>query len=255
MPGFFKDQPKGFLIGLTGGFFGGLAGLGGGIIMIPLMYWVMRFKQREAHGSSLLAIVFTSLVGSIIYFRNSSTDFSAAVVLAASAMLTARLGALYAHSLPEKKLKTAFGWFVICVCVLLVSKDTLLTLVFRPGPFGYYAILIITGILTGFLVGMMGVGGGSLMIPSLVICIGMSQHMAQGTSLLAMLPGSAVGAFTHYRLGNVMAKIAVGLALGAATGGYLGASLAHFIPELYLRIIFAAAGIWMGIKYLKDREA
>ena len=202
MPGFFKDQPKGFLIGLTGGFFGGLAGLGGGIIMIPLMYWVMRFKQREAHGSSLMAIVFTSLVGSIIYFRNSSTDFSAAVILAASAMITARLGALYAHSLPEKKLKTAFGWFVICVCVLLVSKDTLLTLVFRPGPFGYYAILIITGILTGFLAGMMGVGGGSLMIPSLVICIGMSQHMAQGTSLLAMLPGSAVGGIHSLQAGK-----------------------------------------------------
>ena len=64
---------------------------------------------------------------------------------------------------------------------------------------------------TGFLAGMMGVGGGGVMVPPLVIFIGMPQHLAQGTSLLAMLPGSAVGAYTHYRLGNVVKTIALGL--------------------------------------------
>jgi uncharacterized membrane protein YfcA len=251
MTGFCRDQSKGLLIGLSGGFFGGLAGLGGGLIMIPLMSWIVRLTQHQAHGTSLAAIVFTSLIGSMMYFYHGSVDWTAALILAAAAMLTARFGALYAHSLPEKTLKKAFGWFIIVISLLLVSKGTLLKLSFQIGPSLYHIILIITGIFTGFLAGMMGVGGGSVMIPSLAIFIAMPQHLAQGTSLLAMLPGSAVGAFTHYRLGNIVKKIAVGLMIGAAIGGYLGASLAHIMPEMYLRVIFSIVGLWMGIRYLR----
>lgn len=252
MAGFCREQSKGFVVGFSGGFCGGLAGLGGGIIMIPLMYWVMRLTQHRAHGTSLTAIVFTSLVSSMIYFRNGTADVAAALILAGSAMITARIGALYANSLPEKRLKIAFAWFVIFISLVVIAKGTILNLSFQVRPFEYYGILIVTGIFTGFLTGMMGVGGGSLMIPSLVIFLGMPQHMAQGTSLLAMLPGSAVGAYTHYRMGNVAMTVVFGLILGAASGGYFGASLAHLMPELYLRLVFAAAGIWMGTKYLRE---
>ncbi|MBP1748437.1 MAG: permease [Deltaproteobacteria bacterium] len=252
MAGFWKDQSKGLVIGLSGGFFGGLAGLGGGLIMIPLMSWTMRLTQHQAHGTSLAAIIFTSLIGSITYFRYGSVDWTAALILAASAMLTARFGALYAHSLPERKLRKAFAWFLILISLLLVSKGTILKLSFQAGPVAHYLILIITGIFTGFLAGMMGVGGGGVMVPPLVIFIGMPQHLAQGTSLLAMLPGSAVGAFTHYKLGNVVREITLGLIIGAAAGAYMGASLAHVMPELYLRVIFSIVGVWVGIKYLKD---
>lgn len=90
------------------------------------------------------------------------------------------------------------------------------------------------------------------MVPPLVIFIGMPQHLAQGTSLLAMLPGSAVGAHTHYKLGNVVKAIALGLMAGGALGAYLGASLAHHIPELYLRVLFSLVGVWMGTKYVRS---
>jgi uncharacterized protein len=252
MAHFVRDQSKGLLIGLSGGFFGGLAGLGGGIIMIPLMSLVMRLTQHQAHGTSLVAIIFTSLIGSITYFRHGSADLAAAAILAGSALLTARFGALYAHSLPDRKLKKAFGCFLIVISVLLISKGTILQMSFHAGPVLHYVILIVTGMFTGFLAGMMGVGGGGVMVPPLVIFIGMPQHLAQGTSLLAMLPGSALGAYTHHSLGNVVKTIALGLIIGAAAGSYLGASLAQHIPELYLRILFSFVGVWMGIKYLRS---
>ena len=252
MTRFVRDQSKGLLIGLSGGFFGGRAGLGGGIIMIPLMTWAMRLTQHQAHGTSLVAIIFTSLIGAITYFIHGSADWAAAVILAGCAMITARFGALYAHSLPEKQLKKAFGCFLIAISLLLISKGTVLKLSFQAGPVLHYAILIVTGMFTGFLAGMMGVGGGGVMVPPLVIFIGMPQHLAQGTSLLAMLPGSAVGAHTHYKLGNVAKAIALGLMVGGAVGAYLGASLAHHIPELYLRILFSFVGVWMGTKYLRS---
>lgn len=252
MTDFFKCQVRGVLIGLAGGFFGGLAGLGGGVVMVPLMTWIVRLTQHQAHGTSLAAIIFTSLIGSITYFMHGSVDWSAALILAVSAMFTARFGALYAHSLPEKKLRKAFAWFLILISLILISKDTILKLSFHAGPYAYYLVLIVTGIFTGFLAGMMGVGGGGVMVPPLVIFLGMPQQLAQGTSLLAMLPGSVIGTVTHHRLGNVMKTIILGLILGAALGGYLGASLAHILPEIYLRIIFAMVGIWMGISYLRN---
>ncbi|MDD3845457.1 MAG: sulfite exporter TauE/SafE family protein [Syntrophorhabdaceae bacterium] len=249
---FCKNQAKGLVIGLAGGTFGGLAGLGGGVIMIPLMAWLAGLSQHGAHGTSLLAIVFTGLIGAVTYFFHGSVDWPAALILAASAIATARLGALYAHSLPEKKLRKAFGWFLVFVSLLLVSKGLIMGSSYHIGPVVYYVVLFATGLFTGFLSGMMGVGGGGIMIPPLVILIGMPQHLAQGTSLLAMVPGSAMGAFTHYKLGNVAKQIALGLMAGAAIGGYFGATFAHLLPELYLKFLFSIVGLWMGIRYIRS---
>ncbi len=248
---FSRSQGKGLLIGLAGGAFGGLIGLGGGIIMIPLMVILAGLTQHQAHGTSLLAIVFTALIGAVTYGFHGFVDWRAALVLAVCAMTTARFGALYAHSLPEKQLKRAFGWFLVVVSLLLVFKGFILKSSYHVGPFLHYATLIGTGAFTGFLSGMMGVGGGGIMVPFLVIFIGMPQHLAQGTSLLAMVPGSAMGAFTHYRLGNVAKHLGLGLVLGAAIGGYIGASFAHLVPEFHLKVIFAIVGLWMGIRYIK----
>jgi uncharacterized membrane protein YfcA len=248
---FHRNQGKGLLIGLAGGAFGGLIGLGGGIIMIPLMALLAGLTQHQAHGTSLLAIVFTGLIGAVTYAFHGFADWRAALVLAVSAMVTARFGALYAHSLPERQLKKAFGWFLIVISFSLVFKGLILQSSYAVGPLLYYVTLIGTGAFTGFLSGMMGVGGGGIMVPFLVIFIGMPQHLAQGTSLLAMTPGSAVGAFTHYRLGNIAKRLGLGLVLGGAIGGYIGASLAHFVPEFHLKVIFALVGLWMGIRYIK----
>lgn len=89
------------------------------------------------------------------------------------------------------------------------------------------------------------------MVPLMVLVGGMQQHMAQGTALMAMIPASFTGALTHYRLGNVRVDIAVGLSVGALIGGYLGATAAGGLPELYLRIVFACIGILMGVRYMK----
>ena len=239
----------GFLIGMLGGFFGGLAGIGGGVVMIPLMVSLRKISQLRAHGTSLVAVVFTGLAGAITYSLHKAVDWKVAVLLAVSAIVTARLGALYAHSLPEKKLKKAFGIFLLFISVLLLLKPYLprssheLTLWVKAG------IFILTGAATGFLSGMMGVGGGTVMIPPMVLLAGMDQHLAQGTSLLAMVPVGLSGALTHYRLSNVQADIVLGLAAGSIAGSYLGGTAANFLPEFYLRLLFASLLVWTGLRY------
>ena len=240
-----------FLIGLLSGVFGGLVGLGGGVIMIALMVRLFKFSQHQAHGTSLMALVFTGLSGALTYYLNGSVDFVAAGLLASSAIFTARFGAVYAHALPEWRLKRAFGYFLICVSLLLLGKPYLSHLAFLSHPAtGWHrvAILLASGAATGFISGMMGVGGGSLMVPVMVLLTGDTQYTAQGSSLLAMVPAGSVGAYTHWRLGNVVPQILIGMVPGILIGTFCGGSLAHLISEANLRLIFAVVLICLGLR-------
>jgi uncharacterized membrane protein YfcA len=240
-----------FLIGLLAGGFGGLVGLGGGALMIPLMVRYFKLRQQQAHGTSLMALVFTGLAGAMTYYIHGSVDIMAAACLAGTAILTASFGALYAHALPEWKLKRAFGVFLICVSLLLLAKPYLAHLAILAPPAasgGKIVTFLASGAAAGFIGGMMGVGGGSIMVPAIVLVAGLSQYTAQGSSLLAMVPAGLVGSFTHWRLGNVVADILPGLILGIMAGSFLGGSCAHLLSQAELRFLFAAVLIWIGVR-------
>ncbi|MBF0563639.1 MAG: sulfite exporter TauE/SafE family protein [Nitrospirae bacterium] len=242
------------IIGLASGVFGGLVGLGGGVIMIPLMVQFLGLGQHKAHGTSLVALVFTGLAGTFTYARSGSMDVIAAILIAVSAVFTARWGARFANSLPEWKLKRSFGGFLLLVSVIMLLKpyithgDAAVTGVLKG------AVLIITGVFTGFLSGMMGVGGGTIMVPAMVLVLGFGQHLAQGVSLLAMVPAGSVGAYTHWKLGNVQIGLLAGLIPGIIIGTYSGATLARYLQDGTLRVVFAIVLVWTGIKYLRTRK-
>lgn len=240
-----------FFIGLSAGIFGGLIGIGGGAILIPLMTGILKMKQLKAGGTSLVVIICTGISGAVTYAWKGSVDLMAATLLASLAMLTARAGAYYADALPEWKLKRYFGAFMLMVTMLLLLKPYLFQI---SGPAqGWIKIsaLLLAGAVTGFLSGMMGIGGGVIMVPAMVLFAGFTQHAAQGSSLLAIVPIGMVGAFTHWRLGNVNTAILPALIPGTLIGTYLGASFAHVLSELFLRILFAAVLLWTGVKYLR----
>lgn len=240
-----------FLIGLVAGFFGGLFGLGGGVIMVPLMVGILKMGQHKAHGTSLVVLIFTGIAGAITYAFKGSVDILASVLLASTAIFTTRAGAYFANALPEWKLKRSFGGFMILVTLLLLLKPYLTSIDEPVTGWVKIVILLLTGIFTGFLSGMMGVGGGTIMVPSMVLLAGITQHTAQGSSLLAMIPAGGVGAFTHWRLGNVNAGVLTGLIPGILIGTYLGGSFAYILPESVLRVLFAAVLIWTGTGYLR----
>lgn len=239
-------------IGLLAGCFGGLVGLGGGVVMIPLMVAVLKITQHKAHGTSLFALVFTGITGAITYGMKGSVDVIASVILAITAIFTARAGAKFAHSLPEWKLKRAFGGFLIFAALILLLKPYLASLYhFEFEGSLKIVTLLIVGIFAGFLAGMMGIGGGTVMVPALVLILNYGQHIAQGTSLLCMVPAGAVGAYTHLKLGNVIKGLLPGLIIGIIAGTYIGSTIAHFLSEGNLRVIFAIIIIWTGIRFLK----
>lgn len=240
------------MTGLLGGLFGGLLGLGGGFVMVPLMTKLLRMSQHRAHGTSLFAVLFIGFSGALTYFRYGAVDWKVSIMLAVTAALTARLGAIYAHSLSERELKRAFGIFLLIVGPLIVARG------YVPwgtqavaGPMVLLFVFLAAGAGAGFLAGMMGVGGALIMIPPMVLLGGMAQQVAQGTSFLAMVPMALAGSLTNRRLGNIDLGMGPGLIVGAVAGGYIGGSVANLLPESYLKIIFAGVVVWLGLRYLR----
>jgi hypothetical protein len=115
-------------------------------------------------------------------------------------------------------------------------------------------MMLLVGLLVGVFSGVVGIGGGILFIPALIWLAGMSQHKAQGTSLGALLAPVGIFAFMeYYRKGNADLKVALLLAAGFLIGGYFGAVGAQYIPDLWLRRIFAITMIAVGGKMLLSR--
>lgn len=139
------------------------------------------------------------------------------------------------------------------VSILLLLKPSLPHILGMDAGWPKITVLPLTGVFTGFLSGMMGVGGGTIMVSAMVLLAGLEQHLAQGSSLLAMVPAGAVGAYTHWRLGNVRTNLLTGLIAGILMGTLLGGIMAHVLSEGTLRIVFACVLIWTGLRYLRTK--
>src|SRR5208283_2979846 len=156
-------------VGLIAGIFGGFVGVGGGVLMIPFMVRWLKLTQHKAHGTSLVALVFTGIAGAITYEIKGYVDIVASASLAATAIFTARFGAHFANTLPEWKLKRFFGGFLLFVGILLILKPYITPHASPISEWEKIIILLLSGVFTGFLSGMMGVGGSTIMIPAMVL--------------------------------------------------------------------------------------
>lgn len=105
-------------------------------------------------------------------------------------------------------------------------------------PLEVVALLAI-GLSAGFLAGVLGIGGGVLMVPAMVLILSFNQHIAQGTSLLVIIPAAALGSFTHHRAGRLVLRDAAALAVGGVLGALLGSFTALSLDEELLRRLFA----------------
>jgi uncharacterized membrane protein YfcA len=101
-------------------------------------------------------------------------------------------------------------------------------------------ILLLVGVVTGFMAGMLGIGGAIIMVPALIYILGFSQHMAQGTSLAVMLPPiGIIAAYNYWKAGQVDIRVAIVLIITFLIGSYFGSKLAINLPQATLKKIFA----------------
>jgi len=115
-------------------------------------------------------------------------------------------------------------------------------------------ILLLIGLGAGTLAGLLGIGGGVLMVPAMVLISGFDQHVAQGTSLLVIIPAAALGSFTHYRHGRLALREAAALATGGVVGALLGSVTALSLDEELLQRLFAVLILVVALRMLLTRQ-
>ncbi len=245
-------------IGLTGGVVGSLIGLGGGFLMIPLMTATMGLTQHQAHGTSLVAVLFTAVGAALTYGNRGSVAWVAAAGVALSGMVFARLGARFSHQVSTRRLQGFFGWFLVFTAALLPTLRLLLRQAPEQAHVAWWLQAVTgtgVGVISGFMSGLLGIGGGAIVVAALVLTLGLSQHTAQGTALAAMIPTALSGSITHHRLGHTVWQVAPLLGIGSIAGGWLGAVLAHRLASDALRNLFSASIFLLGLYYVRRSRA
>ena len=110
--------------------------------------------------------------------------------------------------------------------------------------------MLVIGAAAGVISGLLGVGGGSVLVPALVLVTGFPQQLAQGTSLAVILPSSSAGAMAHARLGHVHGRALPPILVGTLLGSWAGAAGALALPGQTLRILFSAVLLFMGASFV-----
>jgi uncharacterized protein len=235
------------IIGLVAGFFSGLFGVGGGVIIVPLLIMLAQFDQRRASGTSLTAILPTAVAGAAGYAVRGEVDWIAAICIAAGAVVGSFIGAWLLHRLPQGVLR----WIFIVFLVLMAARMAL----FAPDrgasmeiDAGLVLALVGLGLLTGTLSGLLGVGGGVIVVPVLMIFFGMGDLVAKGTSLLMMIPTSVAGTVANVRRGNSDVRAAMILGLLAVPASLAGVAVATIVPPRLGTVLFAALLLFTAVQ-------
>lgn len=226
------------VIGVFVGFFSGLFGVGGGIILVPLLVAVVGFDQRLASGTSLAAVLPTAVSGMITYAAHGSVDWIAGITLAVGAVGGSLLGTWLLHRTRQEVLRVIFIVFLLLVAVrvffLVPDRSAQL-------EYGFWVVagMLLLGFVTGTLSGLLGIGGGVLVVPALMLLFGVGDIVAKGTSLFMMIPTSITGTLANLRRGNADIRAAVVIGALSVPASIGGAAVAWVLPPLLSSILFA----------------
>lgn len=241
-------------IGLLAGFLSGLFGVGGGTVIVPLLILLCGFDQRRAAGTSLAAILPTAVVGVISYAVVGSVSWLAALLLAVGAVAGAQIGTWLLPRLPVRVLQWGFVGFLAIVIVNLFLVIPTRDADFVVG-WGTGAALLGVGLVTGILAGLLGVGGGVVVVPALILLFDASDLVAKGTSLLMMIPTALSGTLGNLRRGNTDLRAAAWIAGGSCVSTVLGAQLAQILDAAVATPLFAVFLIVIAVQLaLKARR-
>lgn len=249
------DPTVSLLLGAAGvaiGTLSSLLGVGGGIFIVPLLTLAgLVGSVQEAAGTSLAAITFTSLSATIAYARRHVIDVRAGLSLMPTSLLGAWAGARLTSVIASRWLAVGFAVLLLYPIVMMLrgktTSDVQESHKGRMDGARAYLIGAAIGLVAGLGSGLLGIGSGTIMVPSLALFLGLDILPAIATSLFVMVPSSAFAAFTHFQQGNVHAELAIPLIVGTVIGAQLGPFLGEKIPRRRLRQLFGVILLYAAV--------
>ncbi len=236
--------------GIVGGGFSGLTGVGGGAVMVPLLTGQLRLGQHRAHGTSLAIILFVAMAGTLGYWRAGNIDWRLAAALTPGAVVGVYAGAKAMLRVPAPQLRLLFGLFL-----LTVAFRQLVWEFSAGGPrSGAEGLLVelVFGLAGGLLAGVLGVGGGAIFVPAIVIfgladpAAGEGQQVAQGVSLVVIIATALAGTLTNLRQDAVDVATAAWIVPAAVVAGFAASLLANRLDADVLRRVYGVTALGLG---------
>ena len=246
------------LIGLVVGALIGLTGLGGGVVLLPILIFGLRVPAIQAVGSDALFNFITKIPSSVVHLSRGTVRRKVVIALAAGSVPGALLGIrllvhirdLYGAGVNDF-IKSAVGILLVMLSTMLLLQRQLEEGMANRRPTARsFAGMILIGLVAGFLVGMTSVGSGSMIMMLLLLFYSYPPKVMVGTDIVHAVVLTGVASLLQYHFGNVDPKLVAYLLIGSIPGGLMGSYLSTRVPMLWLRRILCVVLLATGVRML-----
>jgi uncharacterized protein len=244
------DLLLGFAIGLSLGLLGG----GGSILTVPALVYLVGQSPQAAVTTSLAIVGANSVLGASFHGRQGHLHWKVALVFGGAGMVVAYLAAGLSRRFSPAGLMVAFAVLMLAIGALMLFRQDSSSGSEQPAECKKcnWLVVLIAGTGVGLLTGVLGVGGGFLIVPALVMLVGLPMYQAVGTSLIIIAANSAAGLLGHLSMGVFDVVLTATFVVAGLGGTFVGARLAGRLPQNRLRQAFAAFVIILALFLLSD---
>jgi uncharacterized protein len=244
----------GFIVGLLIG----MTGVGGGVLLLPVLIFGLRIPAIIAVGSDALFNFFTKIPASLLHIKRGTVRRKVVLSLALGSVpgsicgirLLMHIRHLYGDGV-NSFIKTAVGLLLIVIPLLLLFQRRIEeSVVHRPPTMKGFAGMALIGLLAGFLVGMTSVGSGSIIMMLLLLFYSFSPKVNVGNDIVHAVILTGVTSLLHFELGNVDLGLVLSLLIGSIPGALVGSHLSTRMPMLWLRRILCTLLLITGARML-----
>jgi uncharacterized membrane protein YfcA len=247
------------LVGLGVGTLIGMTGVGGGVLLLPILIFGLGVPPMQAVGSDALFNFFTKIGASIVHLRKGTVKVKVVLALAVGSAPGSYVGVNFLHHLRRLHGDGVNHFITVAVGVLLVCIPTFLffqkkledRVAERPPTAKSFVGMSVIGLVAGFLVGITSVGSGSIVMMMLLLFYSFQPKVMVGTDIVHALILTGVTSFLHFKINhNIDAHLVGALLIGSVPGGLLGSYLSTRVPVPWLRRILCAVLLATGARML-----
>jgi len=222
------------LIGVVGGFLSGFLGIGGGVVLIPLLVYIGHTSIKTATSVSMVVIIFASCSGLLGHYRGKNIHAPTGISMGVASIFSAFGGSLISGVVSDRILYYCYTGLVAAALIMLLlsqAQDDSMGGEFQLRKLPTFLV----GILQGFLTGILGIGGGFIVVPLLIYLLDMPTLLAIGTSLFVILFSAIVGLLGKVATGQFILGITIWVVLGTIPAAQIGAWIAQKTSPRLLR--------------------